>query len=240
MPYLSFLSDENLENEVSLILSTASLALKKANTKFGKNVIDPFSVTFEMAGFDIKEVSTWEVSEKTRQSQKTLSNAFGMFHQNILGHIQGWENLGIGQSADLRCTNRKIVAEVKNKYNTVTGAKLSDVYDHLHNLVMPIVSMYKGYTAYYVETIPRPKKSKPQKYNIPFTPSDKETKTAKPENALIRKIDGQSFYELVTGVPDALEQLHNVLPTVISNLSDYTFEPEELTLVKTYFKKAFL
>lgn len=239
MPYLSFISDQDLEQEVSLILLTASAALKKANTKFGKNVIDPFSITFEMAGFDIQEVATWEVSEKTRQSQKTLSNAFGTFHQNILGHIGGWENLGIGRSADLECANRKIIAEVKNKYNTVTGAKLCDVYDHLEKLVMPIVSKYKGYTAYYVETIPRPRRGKSQKYNVPFTPSDKQTQTTKPANELIRKIDGQSFYELVTGVPDALEQLHDALPTVISNLSDYTFDPNELALVKTYFKKAF-
>ena len=240
MSYLSFISDENLEEEVSLILSTASLALEKANTRFGKDVIDPFSVTFEMAGFNIKEVAVWEASEKTRQSQKTLSNAFGTFHQNILGHINGWKNLGIGHSADLECADRKIIAEVKNKYNTVTGAKLCDVYDHLDKLVMPIVSKYKGYTAYYVETIPRPKGSKSQKYNVPFTPSDKQTQTTKPSNEIIRKIDGQSFYELVTGVPDALEQLYDILPTVISNLSDYTFEPDQLALVKTYFKKAFV
>jgi len=240
MPYLSFISDEDLEKEVSLILSTAAVALKKANTKFGKNVIDPFSVMFEMAGFNIEDVATWEVSEKTRQSQKTLSNAFGTFHQNILGHINGWENLGIGHSADLECAGRKIIAEVKNKYNTVTGAKLCDVYDHLEKLVMPIVSKYKGYTAYYVETIPRPKKSKSQKYNVAFTPSDKQTKTTKPANNLILKIDGQSFYALVTGVPDALEQLYDVLPTVISNLSGHTFAPSELARMKMYFKKAFV
>jgi hypothetical protein len=101
MAYLSFISDQDLEQEVSLILKTATTALNKANTKFGKNVIDPFSVAFEMAGFNIKDVASWEVSEKNRQSQKTLSNAFGMFHQNILGHINGWKNLGTGQSADL-------------------------------------------------------------------------------------------------------------------------------------------
>lgn len=239
MPYLPYISDQDLEKEVSVVLSTAAIALKKANTKFGKNVIDPFSVMFEMAGFNIKEVVAWEVSEKTRQSQKTLSNAFGTFHQNILGHINGWKNLGVGHSADLECVDRKIIAEVKNKFNTVTGAKLSDVYDHLEKLVMPIVSKYKGYTAYYVETIPRPKKNKSQKYNIAFTPSDKQTKTIKPANELIRKIDGQSFYELVTGIPNALEQIYEALPAVITNLSGYTFAPEELVRMRIYFKKAF-
>ena len=240
MPYLSFISDQDLEHEVSLILSTASIALKKSDSKFGKNVIDPFSVMFEMAGFNIKEVSTWESREKTRQSQKTLSNAFGTFHQNVLGHIKGWKNLGVGHSADLESADRKIIAEVKNKYNTVTGGNLSAVYDHLEGLVMPNVSKYKGYTAYYVETIPRPKKSKSQKYDVAFTPSIKTSKTTKTANNLIRKIDGQSFYELVTEVPGALEQLYNVLPTVISHLSDYTFEPDELARMEIYFKRAFV
>lgn len=175
-----------------------------------------------MAGFDINEVSTWEISEKSRQSQKTLCNAFGNFHQNILGHVPGWINLGIGQSVDLVCEDRKIIAEIKNKYSTVTGGKLSDLYAHLDGLVMPIVSKYKDYTSYYVETIPRPRKSKPQNYDVPFTPSDKTTKTRKPANELIRQIDGQSFYALVTGVPDALEQLYDAIPIVIGAISPYS------------------
>lgn len=240
MPYLSFISDENLVQEVATILSTATAALEKANTEFESNVIDPFSIAFEMAGFNIKEVSTWEVGEKSRQSQKTLCNAFGNFHQNILGHVPGWVNLGIGKSVDLACEDRKIIAEIKNKYSTVTGGKLSDLYVHLEGLVMPIVSKYKDYTSYYVETIPRPKKSKPQNYDVPFTPSDKAKETRKPSNELIRQIDGQSFYALVTGVPDALEQLYDAIPIVIGAISPYSFPVEELAIMKAYFKKAFI
>jgi len=240
MSYLSFISDENLKQEISTILSTAATALEDAGTEFESNVIDPFSIVFEMAGFNIKEVVSWEVTEKARQSQKTLSNAFGNFHQNILGHVYGWENLGIGKSVDLVCHDRKIIAEIKNKYSTVTGGKLTDLYSHLDGLVMPIVSMYKGYTSYYVETIPRPKRSKPQNYDVPFTPSDKATKTRRSSNELIRQIDGQSFYALVTGVPDALEQLYDVIPAVIGEASTYSFPPKELAIMKTYFKKAFV
>ena len=240
MSYLSFISDANLEKEVKTIISTATAARIKANTKFESNVIDPFSIAFEMAGFDIQDVARWEAMEKARQSQKTLCNAFGNFHQNILGHVPGWINLGTGKSVDLECLDRKIIAEVKNKYNTVTGGKLTDIYSHLDGLVMPIVSKYKNFTSYYVETIPRPKRGKPQNYNVPFTPSDKATQTKKPVNKLIRQIDGQSFYALVTGVPDALEQLYDVLPIVISNSSSYSFTPSELLTVKSYFKKAFV
>lgn len=240
MPYLTFISDQNLEREVRKILDTAAAAREKANLEFEKNVIDPFSVAFEMAGFNIREVASWEVGEKARQAQKTLCNAFGDFHQNILGHVAGWENLSTGRSADLESTHKKIIAEVKNKYSTVSGGKKSDVYVHLEQLVMPIASIYKGYTAYYVETIPEPKMGKPQNYDEPFTPPDKQTKTRKPANELIRRIDGQSFYALVTGVPDALEQLYDALPEVIGNLSEYSFPENEIPRIKAYFKKAFV
>lgn len=240
MPYLSYISDANLELEVKRILSTAEKALTEANTKFEKNVIDPFSIAFEMAGFGIKEVASWEISEKSRKAQKTLSNAFGIFHQNILGHVDGWVNLGQGNSMDLECPNRKIIAEIKNKYNTVKASNLCDVYDHLSDLVMPIASRYKGYTSYYVETIPKPKRKKAQSYDKAFTPSVSKSRTIKPANELVRQIDGKSFYYLVTNVEDALEQLYTVLPEVISNLSTYKFSQKEITIMNSYFKKAFL
>ena len=34
--------------------------------------------------------------------QKSFANAIGEFHQNIIGHINGWENLGRGQIVDLK------------------------------------------------------------------------------------------------------------------------------------------
>lgn len=89
----------------------------------------------------------------------------------------------------------KIIAEIKNKYNTVSGGKLSDLYHTLDKLVMPKTSIYKGYTAYYVTIIPKSK----TRHNKPFTPPDKATGERCPENERIRVIDGASFYDLVTG-----------------------------------------
>jgi hypothetical protein len=239
MPHLTWISDADLKLEVEKILETAYTAIREANNKLNKNVIDPFAVIFEMAGFHILEVSIWEIGEKSRQAQKSLSNAFGTFHQSILGHANGWTDLGIGRSADLECDCKKILAEVKNKFNTVKGAAQVDVYDHLHNLVMPISSKYRGYTAYYVEIIPKPRGNKPQSYNEPFTPSDKATKTKRSPNELIRRIDGKSFYALVTGVNNAIEQLYDILPTVIEEVSGNKIPPYEVVLMKNYFKKAF-
>ena len=240
MPYLKWISDADLENEVSKILNTASTAIQKATTLFNQNVIDPFSIMFEMTGFNIATVNAWETNEKSRKAQKTLSNTFGIFHQSILGHVNGWVDLGTGKSADLLCVKGKIIAEIKNKYNTVKGSSKVTVYEDLESLIMPIASKYHGYTAYYVETIPQPKRKKPQVYNVEFTPSNNKTKTLKAANLKIRKIDGKSFYALVTGDQNALSDLYKILPTVIQKLSGKAIGNTEITIMKNYFQKAFV
>ena len=239
MPYLSWISDADIEIEVQKILDTAKIATEKANIEFNKNVIDPFSILFEMAGFNITSVEAWEKGEKNRQSQKTLSNAFGTFHQGVLGRVSGWRDLGTGESADIESKNNKIIAEIKNKFNTVKGSDLVNTYDHLESLVMPITSKYRGFTAYCAEIIPKPKAGKPQKYNIPLTPSDKATKTRRPDNEKIRRIDGGSFYDLVTGQSNALEDMYLQLPKIIQKIAPVKFKESDIFAMQKYFKKAF-
>lgn len=236
MPRLAFISDEDLEEAVETLLLQASHALKKAETKFEKNVIDPFAAIFEMAGFGLNEV-VWRSNEKIRKAQKTLGNHIGAFHQSVLGKIKGWSNPGSGGIIDLVSTEQKIIAEIKNKYNTVKGSDLTHLYTDLENLVMPKASIYKDYTAYYVEIIPK----KPIRYDVPFTPSDKSMGKKKTENSFIRKVDGYTFYKLVTGVDDALFQLFKVLPEVIEsnkkNIMDYKFLNTQFLSV--FFQAAF-
>jgi len=125
MAWLTWIEDGLLVDEVQKLLSIAKKAQTTSTSDFNKNVIDPFAALFEMAGFEI-HFETWKKNEITRQAQKTLQNHIGNFHQNILGHVQGWENLNTKQVVDLKSDRLKIVAEVKNKYNTVSGGKLSD------------------------------------------------------------------------------------------------------------------
>ncbi len=76
---------------------------------------------------------------------------------------------------------------------------------------MPKASKYKGFTAYYVEIIPK----KATRYDICFVPSDNKIGRKSEANECIRQIDGASFYELVTGEKDALASLFDALPSVI-------------------------
>lgn len=210
MSKLKWISDEDLMDAVKNLLEIAKRAKRDAINTFGKNVVDPFSAIFEMSGFNMS-YDEWLKSETARQSQKTLQNFIGDLHQILLGASPGWKNMGRGNIIDLLSEEKQVVAEIKNKYNTISGGKLADLYWSLESAVMNKTSIYKGFTAYYVSIIP----DNPQRYNMEFTPSDKEKGQKCPSNPLIRKIDGASFYELVTGDKDALADMFDTLPIVI-------------------------
>jgi hypothetical protein len=212
MPYVSFIKDEDFKKIIKEILDIAAQSKKNADTKFNRNVIDPFSVLIEIGGFDI-DFDTWVTSEKTRQAQKSLSNHVGLLHQKLLGCIDGWTDLGIGKLIDAVNPDKKIIAEIKNKHNTIKGADKVGLYKELDNLVMMKGHQYKDFTAYYVEIVPK----KAERYNICFTPSDKSKGVKCTPNEKVRQIDGASFYALATGVEGALEQIFKALPQVIKD-----------------------
>jgi hypothetical protein len=187
-----------------------------------------------MAGFNLS-YKDWQRAEQSRQAQKTLINEVGLFHQHILGSVAGWQNLGTGAVVDLVCESRQMVAEVKNKHNTVKGSDKIGVYDNLENEVASKGHKHRGYTAYYVEIIPSSKRG----YDRPFTPSDNKKGLSRASNEKIRIIDGRRFYALVTGVDDALDRLHAVLPMVIEDCSKIKYKFSKHNLTSDFFKSAF-
>lgn len=231
---LPWISDEILTQAVNYLLEKAESATKASVSEFGKNVIDPFGALFEMTGFKMS-YEEWYQNETIRQAQKTLQNHIGSFHQKVLGSVATWKDLEVGQVADLLCTKKKIIAEVKNKYNTVSGGRLADVYKNLANLVEPKHSGFKGYCAYYVVIIPKTK----VRFNTIFRPSDKETGKQCPPNENIRIIDGASFYSLVTGRHNALSELFDYLPKIIENCSSVKISKAHEKILKQHFEKAF-
>lgn len=209
---LSFVTNDVLYEEVKKVLAVARIAVEGAEINLYKNVIDPFSAVFDASRQGLA-ISDWLEQEKARQIQKTMQNAVGDFHQAILGSVDGWVDLRVGGVADLKNDSRKIVAEVKNKYNTTKGNHKKVIYDDLDTLIS---TTYLGYTGYYVEIIPKSKKP----FDRAFTPSDNESGQRRPMNERIRVIDGRSFYTLVTGEPQALRNLYKILPIVIAEVLD--------------------
>jgi Eco47II restriction endonuclease len=231
MPYLPYITDDDLRAAVKRVVNCILETQERTEQAMYKNVIDPFSAIFDGAvqGYNLDE---WLVKEKARQVQKTVQNQIGFFHQNILGSIPGWRRPIVG--LDIYNYERRIFAEIKNKYNTVKGSNKYAVYDELlSRLNQP---EYRGFTAYCVEIIPLGRKS----YDKIFTPSDPTSSKRRPANEKIRLISGQAFYDLATGIPGSLSMLFDVLPDVISEVSGLErLSEEEQTTFRTLFDRAY-
>lgn len=237
MAYLPFISDEAFLKHIQAVLSVGFTKNQEADQTFYKNVIDPFGPIFETA-VNAMSANDWKKFEKSRQSQKTLQNAVGDFHNDILGSVDGWSSLKKGNEVDLIKDDRSIIAEVKNKYNTVSGGKLVDHYEEFDNLVNRKASEYTGATAFFVQIIPK----RPGPMNKCFTPSDKAKGMKKSPDEKIREIDGRSFYALVTGFDDALDQLHRQIPMAIQNLGQKLgdYSADDISEFTDFFNRAYI
>lgn len=211
-PILPFISDEDLIRETRKLIDAAIAANNANPDSLYSNVVDPFSAIFDTLRQDMP-LTEWLIKERDRQVGKTIQNALGTFHQEILGCMPGWRSLGVGQVVDLINEEKKIVAEVKNKHNTTKGKDKKALYDDLSAV---IGSSYPGYTGYYVEVIP----SSRQPYNKPFTPSDNVTHVPRTAREDIRKIDGKSFYAMASGYPNAIDLFYQALPIAIGIVLD--------------------
>ncbi|NQV93406.1 Eco47II family restriction endonuclease [Candidatus Kaiserbacteria bacterium] len=232
MAYLKFIPDKNLIAIVGKVVEVIIAAENNADEKLYKNVIDPFSALFHgiTKSMSYKE---WLTEEKTRQIQKTMQNAIGNFHQEIIGSVRDWEDLGAGGGLDVINKKKRIIAEMKNKFNTTKGNHRVEIYDAIEAKIKS--KEYTGYTGYYVEVISQGRNV----YDNLFTPPDNKIKKNRPENKKIRVIDGVSFYALTTGRPHALQELFQAIPEVLSDNYKYKLNKKDLKQYFSLFEKAF-
>ena len=236
-PLLNWISDDKLFNAINKLNNSITDGIAKSNTEFDDNVTDPFSALTSMMFFNLSQ-GKWKDYEKYRRKQKSLSNAIGLFHQHILGSITGWKDLGTNKGIDIVNRDKQIIAEIKNKHNTVKGSDLVHLYNKLKNTIESQDSAYNGYTAYYVTIIPESPNENPH----PFTPSDSNTHQRVPENPNIIQIDGKQFYSLATGEDSALVDLFDILYKIFSyNKYNYHLhlKPENKPYICTIFRCAF-
>ncbi|UYM57732.1 Eco47II family restriction endonuclease [Leclercia adecarboxylata] len=175
-----------------------------------RNTLDCFSCVIDASvrGISIEE---WLEIERGRQIQKTLQNQIGEMHQRIIGTLPGITDLGVGGVLDIRSDYLRFVAEIKNKHNTTKGNHKIAIYDDLERYLLHCPQDYVGY---YVEILP----VNGRRYNEPFTPSDNNSGQRRLSNNRIRRIDGATFYGLITGEPSAIRTLYNMFPAIISEL----------------------
>lgn len=180
-----------------------------------RNTLDCFSASIDAVVQGIS-LDQWMIQERERQKQKTKQNQIGSLHEDIMGSIPGVVKLDVGNVIDIISEQKMLIAEVKNKHNTTKGNHKVAIYDDLSDTL----KRYPGYTAYYVEVLPKGK----ARYDKPFTPSDNKSHTQRPVNRNIRVIDGFSFYSLLTGCDDALEELYKSLPELVSEIVYENFD----------------
>jgi len=236
---LTAFNREQLKSRLEKLVINAYIG-RTSDVDLYRNTLDCFSAVVDSVILNIT-IEQWLNLERQRQTQKTLQNIVGDIHQEALGSSGEWESLGVGKVVDLVNHNKKIIAEVKNKHNTTKGNHKTNVYDDLADLL----PKFPGYTGYYVEILPPARANKV--YNSVFTPSDNRSKTRRPRNERIRKVDGKTFYALVTGESDALEQFYNVLPALVfeilseADLIDNSRDRVKIgdSFAKEIFKKAF-
>lgn len=154
---------------------------------------DPFSAIFECATLGISMSEWLETYESRRLRQKTLQNHIGNLHEVAISCFAGWEISA--STADVENRESKVIAEIKNKHNTMNSSSALATYRKLEQLVD---GAYEGFQSFVVQIIPYGKSGP---YRINFTPSDSSKKNAKrsPSRDDICLIDGESFYALVNG-----------------------------------------
>jgi len=229
--YLPFISDEKLKNAVDHVFNAFHKAINETNIH--KNVLDPFSALLEGI-FSEKTYDQWIHGEKQRKAQKSFQNAVGTFHQMIIGGFYDWQNLGDGGGLDVCSDKFKILAEIKNKHNTMNSSSALEIYDKITEMLS--LEAYRDYKGYVVKIIPKSAKGIPAKE---FTPSDAKNKRKRIANSRILEIDGKRFYALATGDKDAMEKVFDILPRVIENVKGRKLSKSEIVKFKDIFNLIF-
>ncbi|PSV15266.1 hypothetical protein C0W59_11015 [Photobacterium kishitanii] len=173
------------------------------NSSLFSNTIDPFAMTF---GLELYGSENWLQAEISRQLYKTYEQKIGEFHQKILGSVEGWDDLGVGDESkvDLFNSDKNIYIELKNKYNTCNSDALDKVKDKLLN----ILTNNAEATAYWAFIIPTTKQR---------SGSEVWKKKKVIVNPRLYKAWGSEVYKIVTGDSQNLQLLYNILSSEIQS-----------------------
>lgn len=207
MAYVSFISDEYLISCIEKLYNVYEKAKDEFTVrKFYENQIDPIKLLFDMNFFGIseKEVVAREIQRKI---DKTISNAIGTFHEELLGGIKGYIKHPVGCGFDITDSQLNFLfADIKNKHNTVKGSSLPNLYDDLETYI----KNKPNAKSYWVQII-----SSGKSFNDNWTIPSKEK-----NNPNIYKISGDKFYEVLTGNKNAFSELCAALPIAIKDFLD--------------------
>lgn len=199
--YLTFISDEHLLNCISNLYNSYVEAKSNiSKQKFYKNKVDTVKLMFD-AKFNSMNEKALIQSEIARQTDKTINNAIGIFHEEVLGGIEGYER-GKLDGYDIKALDNTLFADIKNKHNTMNSSSAEALYQKLEKFA----DNYPKSKCYCVQIWAKKSFCEPWNGIINGSHYNHER---------LFKISGDKFYELLSGQKDALYQLYNVLPKAI-------------------------
>lgn len=224
--YVDFVSDEDflecVKHVIDFYLSDEFQEDPMTVLYESKNDIDAiktiFDITVKQMGFD-----GWANKELERQQDKTINNKIGEFHQELLGKVDGWVDLGVGDETeiDLKKEDNSVFIELKNKHNTMNSTSTKGCREKLEN----VIEQYPDATAYWAYIISRKYKSENRVWKYQGREDEK-----------IRRISGDLLYEMITGDSDALEKVYEAIPKAVTDLlgDDYKLLPYDEKLMKAF------
>jgi len=200
--YVNFISDDHLLKCIGN-LHKAYLRSKNNITKknFYSNKVDTIKLTFDSTFNDIEEESLIQ-SEILRQIDKSINNSIGIFHEQILGGISGYE-VGKLSGFDIKAKDDSLFADIKNKHNTLNSSSAESLFQKLKTYA----DTYKKANCYWVQILAKGSFKELWKGEI----NGKEY-----NHSRVFKISGDQFYYLISGEENALLQLYKALPKAIN------------------------
>ncbi|MBP3194704.1 MAG: Eco47II family restriction endonuclease [Cardiobacteriaceae bacterium] len=205
---LDFISEENFEQEVLIVLNEYFQHFKSMDLyKFNQNIVDPIKLLFDKYCFNssFEEIIKQEIN---RQIDKSNNNSIGYFHQRLFKHIKNCDVPKVGWDIVFRDENKTYFVELKNKHNTMNSSSAAKTYIKMQNFLLTQADNLS--VCALVEVIA--KKSQ----NIAWQISVDGEKQA--VNERIRRMSIDQFYYLVTGNKSSFANLCRQLPITIEKL----------------------
>ena len=213
---LPWISDKDLDKAVNTMVSRVKDSIKKVDKRMETNVIDPFSSILIASSMKVSSLNVLQLLQKNASILSSISNSLGFFHQKVLSSFEGWENHDAGY--DLENKSKRIVAEIKNKHNTMNASNKDKVISDLDTAVQQKGKGWKGYLVIII-----PKKS--GRYN-----------TRLPVKRDVFETDGNSFYDLVSGRKNTLRELFLFLLDILPERLDWEKCPEVIEYCKSVWR----
>ena len=199
--YVNFVSDDHLLKCIKNLHHSYIVAKNDiSKAKFYSNKIDTIKLFFDSHFNHISERELIE-SEMSRQIDKSINNALGTFHEEILGGINGFSR-GNLSGYDIKSDSNNLFADIKNKHNTMNSGSSESLYQKLINFA----DANPDSKCYWVQILAK------SSFNCKWK-AKLNGKNYSHDRGY--KISGDQFYKLLSGENDAFFNLYKALPNAI-------------------------